>query len=123
MVLPSEDAAKVTAQHFANAAQYVKIETKFKGDGRESANVQPVIIHLSEDDIDSDSDLSAIEPFNMCKSAPYSPVPPSALSDNVEGEIRLSTGVLIAAGSSNSFRQHRRRDVLFVCFVQSHLWS
>lgn len=63
-VLLREEAAKVTAQHWANAVQHViSIETKFRGDGGASAHVQPIIIHLDEDDMDSDSDLSGIESF------------------------------------------------------------
>ncbi|KAH9374666.1 hypothetical protein HPB48_006499 [Haemaphysalis longicornis] len=63
-VLLREEAAKVTAQHWVNAVQHViNIETKFMGDGGASVHVQPIIIHLDEDDMDSDSDLSGIESF------------------------------------------------------------
>ncbi|KAH9364841.1 hypothetical protein HPB48_001300 [Haemaphysalis longicornis] len=63
-VLLRQEAAKVTAQHWANAVRHViKIETMLSGDGGASAHVQPIIIHLDKDDMDSDSDLSGIESF------------------------------------------------------------
>ncbi|KAH9380381.1 hypothetical protein HPB48_014548 [Haemaphysalis longicornis] len=55
-VLLREEVAKITAQHWANTVQHViSIETKFRGDGGASAHVQPIIIHLDEDDMDSDT--------------------------------------------------------------------
>ncbi|KAH9378051.1 hypothetical protein HPB48_016129 [Haemaphysalis longicornis] len=63
-VLLREEVGKVTAQHWANIVQHViNIETKFRGDGEASAHVQPIIIHLGEDDMDSDSDFSGIKFF------------------------------------------------------------
>ncbi|KAH9374347.1 hypothetical protein HPB48_013149 [Haemaphysalis longicornis] len=62
-VLLREEVAKVTSQHWAKTVQHViSIETKFRGNGGASAYVQPIMIHLGED-MDSDSNLTAIESF------------------------------------------------------------
>lgn len=58
-----EEAAKVTTEHWAKAVKHViNIEKKFMGDGSGSAYVQPIIINL-EDDMDSESDVSGVEPL------------------------------------------------------------
>lgn len=63
-VLLKEEATKVTAEHWANAVRHVTgIELLFMANSGASAHDQPIVIHQSEEDMDSDSDMSGIEPL------------------------------------------------------------
>lgn len=79
-MLLREEAAKITAQHWANTVQHViGIESKFREDGRAGTHVQPIIIDLGEDNIDLDNDQSGMDQLEDV----YLPVLPSPLSVSV----------------------------------------